>query len=259
MLVEMRRFITTELLPCGISFIKTLRGRRISFNAQTLNLTFNQSITQTISQTTNMSYGSWNSNLGGRVAYDRDRNEPRSNFGAFSRSSSQSQRQTTQGNSTQYVSPTRRSQQPSNQFQSQTGYSDPAFGSQSSEASLSNPMGSAGHGSETDNTRSKEVKSARRERRDYAERLLGPPRPPTQRPSPVDDIRAYEQLYGRQQPIPAPTVYYNDQFGQTVSTSGYAQVIPELEDFDTSSNTRRSHSSHSKGHGSQQKHKRPRH
>ncbi|CCF39260.1 hypothetical protein CH063_10135 [Colletotrichum higginsianum] len=118
-----------------------------------------------------MSNGSYNSNFGGRDAYGRDRNEPGSSSSAFSRSSGQSQQQTTQGNLPQYAPTTRRSQQPSSQ---------------------------------------------------------------------------------------APTVYYDDQFGQLPSASGYAQVLPELEDYDTS-NTRRSHSSHSKGHGSQQKHKRPHH
>ncbi|KAK6224421.1 hypothetical protein QIS74_02748 [Colletotrichum tabaci] len=208
-----------------------------------------------------MSNGSYNSNFGGRDAYGRDRNEPRSSSSAFSRSSGQSQRQTTQGNLPQYAPTTsRRSQQPSIQDQSQTGYGDQAFGTQSSRASWYSATGSAGHESEIDSKRSNEVTSARRERRDYAKHLPGPPRPPAQRPSAADDVRAYERVYGRQQQhVPAPTVYYDDQFGQLPSASGYAQVLPELEEYDTSNNTRRSHSSHSKGHGSQQKHKRPHH
>ncbi|OBR08388.1 hypothetical protein CH63R_07153 [Colletotrichum higginsianum IMI 349063] len=206
-----------------------------------------------------MSNGSYNSNFGGRDAYGRDRNEPGSSSSAFSRSSGQSQQQTTQGNLPQYAPTTRRSQQPSSQGQSQTGYSDQAFGTQSSRASRYSETGSARHESEIDRKRFDEVVSTRRERREYAKRLPGPPRPPAQRPSAADDVRAYERVYGRQQQhVPAPTVYYDDQFGQLPSASGYAQVLPELEDYDTS-NTRRSHSSHSKGHGSQQKHKRPHH
>ncbi|WQF82810.1 hypothetical protein CDEST_07824 [Colletotrichum destructivum] len=207
-----------------------------------------------------MSNGKYNSNMGGREAYGRDRYEPRSSSSAFSRSSGQSQQQPTQGNLPQYAPATRRSQQPSSQGQSRTGYSDQVFETQSSRASWYSETGSAGHESEIDSARSKEVASARRERREHAKRLPGPPRPPAQRPSPADDVRAYERLYGRQpQHVPAQTVYYDDQFGQLDSTSGYAQVLSELEDFDTSNNTRRSHSSHSKGPGSQQKHKRPRH
>ncbi|TQN64800.1 hypothetical protein CSHISOI_10630 [Colletotrichum shisoi] len=207
-----------------------------------------------------MDNGNCNSNLGGRDAYGRDRNEPRSSSSAFSRSSGQSRQQTTQGDLPQYAPAPRRSQQPSSQGQSRTGYSDQAFETQSSRASWYSVTGSVGHESEIDSERSNEVASTRRERRDHANRLPGPPRPPAQRPSAADNVRAYERLYGsQQQQVPAQTVYYDDQFGQLASTSGYAQVLSEFEDFDTSNNTRRSHSSHSKGHGSQQKHKRPRH
>ncbi|WQF87711.1 hypothetical protein CDEST_12725 [Colletotrichum destructivum] len=114
----------------------------------------------------------------------------------------------------------------------------------------------------TQDDRLAEVAYSRQERMLYASRLLGPNRPPTHRSSAADDVHAYERLYGgqqQQQYVTPPTVYYDDQFGTLPAASSYAQVLPELEDFDTSSNSRRSESSRAKEHGSQQKHESPRH
>ncbi|KZL80845.1 hypothetical protein CI238_01864 [Colletotrichum incanum] len=172
-------------------------------------------------------------------------------------SSTLGQQQQVPHNLAQYIESDRRTGPAMGQPYYSSAYSPQFHDDESSRRSWNSAMGSAGDTEDDryDDPRSNEVASSRQQRREYASRLPGPPPPPKQRPTPEEEIRAYERALGRQLHTTMPAMDFSDQFGYQPSTSGYASSL-ELDYSDALSNDRTSGSSQSKGHNSRRHDKR---
>ncbi|KZL71461.1 hypothetical protein CT0861_08137 [Colletotrichum tofieldiae] len=171
--------------------------------------------------------------------------------------SSSSQQQQVPYNLAQHIESDRRFGQTMGQPHYSSTYSTQKHDDESSRRSWNSAAGSASDRDEDryDDPRSNDVAFSRQRRREHASRLPGPPPPPTQRPTPEEELRAFDRTFGRQLYTTMPVMDSPDQFGYQPSASGYAPKI-ELDYSDALSNDRASGSSHSKGNSSRRHEKR---
>ncbi|KAK1969818.1 hypothetical protein LY78DRAFT_322025 [Colletotrichum sublineola] len=113
-----------------------------------------------------------------------------------------------------------------------------------------------GHGDPNDDYRSYDVRYTRQQRQDYAWRLQGPPRPPSQRPTPEEQLRDYDDRFGGYQPTATAPTHYSDRVGQLPAAfpyprdldSDFAEMLRSEPSRDSSRSKRSSSHKTSKHH-----------
>ncbi|KAK2015732.1 hypothetical protein LZ32DRAFT_121854 [Colletotrichum eremochloae] len=76
-----------------------------------------------------------------------------------------------------------------------------------------------------DDHRSYDVQYSRQQRQDHASRLQGPPRPPSQRPTPEAQLRDYDDRFGGYQPTATAPTHYSNRVGQLPAAFPYPRDL----------------------------------